>query len=564
LIADEVPRERVDASPIETVATFRGWRSTLVAVAAVYLATAGAFSYLSPCGTWNNRVFDIPMWPESDPGGYYVASAHELYSSKGQLLYPGHPGLTLQIMLHAIQRALFGMNRAGGSQAAFTDYAAANLGLVFVSSKVLMTALHALSFWLLFYFAVALVRSERAALLAVLGYATSLPVLYYISRISPEPLVTTFFLGTCLSIWRCHGHREPGQSGKPVLWACLAAICAVSGLVTKMHILGPLPLFGFAYVVAGGLGSGVDAKTRWKSRAMVGIAYGAAAAVAFGLYSLLIDWRAFFALWWGNGSSGLREPLGPFRTVLHILTNAASAPGAIPLEQWRPGATKSGMFFLSELPMAMVGLVGWTACWRRPSLRPRMAWCAAYGAFTLLIWLFRSGQTHDFHGFHYLIIVVALASVFFGYASDQLLGGLGSFRSCTRELGAMLLWTLAWHPFAIWGALDSRLQDVRAFARYRPYLDAVARVAPDQGLVVLTEANAISSADMVHGLSTLDGRRSLLVEKFRERFIAVDSRIGPDRIMAMRQRARSIAIVTDVPEAGGALTPAQASPAGNH
>ena len=183
MIPDDVPPQQHSAAPIGFLA-FRGWRSALVAITAACLLTAGAYSYLAPCGNWTNRVFNIYMWEEGDPGGYYVASAHELYSSKGQLLYPGHPGLTLQIMLHSLQRALFWAHRAGGGEAAFTGYAATHLDLLFFSSKLLVTGLHALSFWLLFYFARALVGSERAALLAVLVYATSLPVLYYMSRIS--------------------------------------------------------------------------------------------------------------------------------------------------------------------------------------------------------------------------------------------------------------------------------------------------------------------------------------------------------------------------------------------
>ena len=350
------------------------------------------------------------------------------------------------------------------------------------------------------------------------------------------------------------------------MWTCLTATLAVSGLVTKMHLLGPLPLFGLVYVVAGQQMCPVDPASKWKARTMVGIVYGCVAAATLFLYSLLIDWSDYFAYWWGTGSSGLLEGLDPFRTALHVLVQALLGPGKIPLQLWMPGATKSGMSFLSELPIVTLGLAGGIACWmRHPQLRRRMGWCALYGVFTLLIWLFRSAQSRDFHGFHYLIIVMALASVFFGHASDRVLGRIGAFEARSRALGAMTAWLLILHPFAIWGTLDSRIQDIRSFSRYRPYFDALSRIGPKQRIAVLTGANVAWNADMLHGLSTVNGRRSLLIEEFRERFIAVDPKAAAESTIVMRLRAQGVAVVVDgAQEVAGAAVPIETWRGGAH
>lgn len=126
----------------------------------------------------------------------------------------------------------------------FTEFTARNIHRVFFLSKCLISVLHLLSFFLFFLFSQKLLSNKRAAWIAMLAYATSFPILYYMSRISVEPLMVIFFLSTFLSIWSYNSHWQKKNWWKTYLLAGLAGAMAISGLVTKLNHLAPLPSCG--------------------------------------------------------------------------------------------------------------------------------------------------------------------------------------------------------------------------------------------------------------------------------------------------------------------------------
>jgi hypothetical protein len=400
----------------------RGARG-LLALGAVYLLFSGVMSALAPGGSWDNFVFGVRMWSEADPGGYYIPSAHELYSSHGRLLYPGHPGLTLQIMLHAIQAAYFALCAPRG--AGFSAFTAANLARVFLLSKLAITAVHLATFGLFLAFARRLLKDECAALFATFGYATCWPVAYYLSRISVEPLMIACFLGTFLAIW---AHEDGGSPA----WAALAGFAAVSGLATKLHLMWPLPLIGLAML---------------RSRPRGLRAFAAAAALTFAAYSTLLDWRDFFAYW--------EVPAvvagGPLRRTLAGLMR-------MPAAAWRPG-----LFLLCEGPLLATALYGAVIfSRRRDAVSARVAWPAAAVGCTLLIWAYRcAAVTGDFSGFHYLFPFMLLASIFFGLGSETLLE--------RAPAAGKVLWLVLIHAVVLRAALDTRVQDAAFYRLMRPY-----------------------------------------------------------------------------------------------
>ncbi|MEQ1919151.1 MAG: hypothetical protein ABL955_08135, partial [Elusimicrobiota bacterium] len=300
----------------------RGERA-LLALSAAYLLFSAAMSALAPCGSWDNVVFGAKLWNEGDPGGYYMVSAHELYSSHGRLLYPGHPGLTLQILLHAIQAGYYALFAPPG--AGFSAFIAAHLARLFLLSKIAMTAIHLLSFGLFLAFARRLLNDERTALIAAFGYATSLPVAYYLSRVSVEPLMIVCFLVTFLALWK---HEDGGSPS----WAALAGFAAASGLATKFHLLWPLPLIGLAML---------------RRRPKGALWFSGAAALALALYSTLLDWRDFFSYW---QVSAVLSGSPIHHTVFGI--------PRMPLANWLPGATRSGLFLLCEGPLLATAIYG--------------------------------------------------------------------------------------------------------------------------------------------------------------------------------------------------------------
>lgn len=410
------------------MALSRGARA-LLALSAVYLLFSAAMSALAPCGGWNNAVFGAVLWNEGDPGGYYLPSAHELYSSHGRLLYPGHPGLTLQVLLHAIQAAYFLLFAPRGAE--FTPFIAAHLATVFVLSKLAMTLAHLASFALMLAFARRVLKDEEAALFAAFGYATCWPVAYYLSRVSVEPMMIVCLLGTFLALWRAEDEDSPA-------WAALAGTAAVLGLATKFHLLWPLP-------VAGALA------LRRRPRPLA--AYAGSAALALAACSLLLDWRDFFAYW--------EVPAvvagGPLRRTLAGLAR-------MPLRNWLPGPTRSGLFLLCEAPLLAVAAYGLSLTLRRRDERlSRLLWPSVLVGYTVLIWLYRSAAVSgDFHGFHYLFPFMTLAALFFGRGSAALLK--------RAPAAGKVLWLVLVHGVVLRAVLDARVRDAAYYRRVRPYV----------------------------------------------------------------------------------------------
>ncbi len=498
---------------------------TLIALAAAAFLFGGVFSFLAPCGNWNNLLFGARMWEEVDPGGYYLSSAHELYRSHGHPLYPGHPGLTLQILLNALQAAYYGF--AAPSGFGFTTFIAKNIARAFFLSKMLITGLHVLSFVLLYLFALRLLRRERAALLSVLGYATSLPVVYYLSRISVEPLMVVFFLASFLCVWRSIDGAERRLRGPAALWAALAGAAAVCGLMTKFHLLWPLPFLCLGHLWWGDrfpfVGRMIE---RSHARLFSIIAFAVAALATFALFSALLDWRDFFALWEVGGmdsgtlSGGLT---GLVTRQAGVLAAIADGVRTMSPSVYLPDATRSGAYFFCEIPMVAIAGLGAVLFFRRQKAQTaRWLWLGAGVGYSVLIWGYRCfGVSHDFHGFHYLFVFTILAAVFFGEASDILLERL-RLGSLTKIV-AIALEIFLIHQAVFWGVLNSRLHDIASYESLRVLNEALASVHGNQRVAVIGIDRATAVA--AQGLAVLTPQiHSALIEALTEDYIAVDSR----------------------------------------
>jgi hypothetical protein len=491
----------------------------LILSAAAFIFSA-AFSALAPGGTWNNVLFGVPMWTEADPAGYYIVSAHELYAFHGKHLYPGHPGLTLQILLHALQAAYYALRAPG--DLGFTAFIAKNFTSVFILSKLLATGIHIMTFFLMYRFALSLLRRERAALLAALGYATSLPVVFYLSRVSVEPLMILFFLASFLCAWR--SIEEAKSPRRTALWAAAAGALSIAGLVTKFHLLWPLPAACLGQLVFGDALPWKRAPAR--GRTPRALAFSAAALAALALSSLLMDWRDFFAYWdvggmdHGTIGSGLA---GLVAIQLDVLKAIVRGAAAMPASLWLPGPTRSGVYLLCELPMLLVAAAGAVRLFRGGGERAgRWFWLAAATAYTVLIWAYRCfGVSHDFHGFHYLFVFTALAAALFGAASDAIF----ERRRWTpaAEAAALVLWIALIHGLTLKGVFDSRLQDAVLYRRVRPFGAALARAIGRErvALIGIDPGTAVGLSGLAI-LRETPPMRSALLEELAGDYVKVD------------------------------------------
>jgi hypothetical protein len=435
-----------------------------VLLAASYLIFSAVFSHLAPLGSWMNEIFGVPAWSESDPGGPYVDAAHQLVWGDGQL-FEGHPGTVLVLLLSGLQHTYYAL-AGSGAGFSFTEFTARNLPTVFVLSKLMMTILHLLACFVCFVFAKSLLRDERAAALATFGYATSLPVGYYLSRISVEPLVVICFALSLLAIWRYQALALGGRLGSALGLAALSAAAAVSGTVTKFNFLAPLLPFLAFYVVLGGRGETSGPLVAWRTRALALLTV-TATAVGLGLfYSQLIDWEGFFRLWTMFTQPNTRPPL-TLRTLL-------------------PGFTARGAFLLCELVYIILGLAGMFAFLRGNSeQRTRGLWVSAWGGWGLLLFGYRiklHGTLLPFHYFHLSNIVFA---VFFGYALTRALRRLHLPTAGWRAAVYGLLGVALIHAATFLTVVDSRRRDAALYEPSREIHRVIAELGPGQRLACI-------------------------------------------------------------------------------
>lgn len=478
-------------------------------LAVVCLTFSGVFSSGAPCGRWKNEVFGVPLWMENDPSGSYIASAHELYLSDEGPLFPGHPGTTLQLLLLGVQRTYDAV--ANDQALTFTEFTARNIAQVTVLSKLLATVLHLVSFYLVFRFARALLGGasrKNGAVLATLGYATCFPVLYYLSRVSVEPLMVIAFTGTFLAIWSSKTAAESGRLGPGSAWAAVAGFAAVSGLVTKLHFFGPMPLFALVYLLVQ-----VPPGRRLRSAG----AYALAAGASLVLYSTALDWGELFELWTRVGQ------------VVESATRSATLI---------PGLTPGGLFPLTELLFLGLACFGLVRFFRRhPEQRGRLLWAGAYAGYALLIWGYRVvARGFDFRCFHYLFLVLVFLAPFFGYGVSVLVQRL----RLPRVAGIVLV--LLIHGIGLWSAVNTRRFDVEQHRVLAEVHALTPTLAPGERVILLNPdgrklfRRMLKGLDPggsnIHGLSVRyapDERGSRLIEAYAELFPRQpDGPDGPD------------------------------------
>jgi hypothetical protein len=491
-------------------------RRFFLLLAAVYLAAGALWTAQAPAGRWTNRLLDFDMWQDNDPGGFYIPAAHEIVSSRGRTSFAGHPGTPLVLLLYGEQRALYALGRAAGSTLAFTPFLATHFTALCLASKLLMVLLHLASFLALYEYARLLTGDPRQALGSVALYATSFPVLYYLNRVSVEPLVVGFFLATIVCVVRAE--EAPETTRRPEAWAALAGLCAVSASFAKMQLMVLWPaIAGFALIF--GLG-GPPGRSR-RRRAGTAAAYGLAALVAAASYAPLVDWPEFIRYWrfYGRVDVAASTPL----PAAGFLADAARAvavktPGfvrRIELSNLLPSLSRQGCFALFEGPVVVVAMAGLVLARRRRLLRQRLAaWMAGYSLLVLGAWFYRSGG-FDFSCFHYLFPVMAALSPL-AVVALAAPGGPG------RRAPSLWVALLVLHGLGVLAVADSKRQDAAMYRRSpAPYYQAALEKArPDERIAVV--GLDVNQAFEPHGLTDRDaapGRTSVLVRALDSRFV---------------------------------------------
>jgi hypothetical protein len=510
----------------------------------LYLIMGAVVSYYVPCGNWVNTIFGWDMWENNDPGGYYFASAHQVFSRR-DLLYPGHPGLPLQILLHVIQKSYYWIRSLFGERLTFTGTVAHHIQSVFFLSSLAVCASHLFSFWLLYCLGKKLLRSERGALLGTWCYASSFPVLYYYWRISPEPLAVSCLLGMMLCLWRYRECVAQAERSSALTYAVYAGALAIGGVLSKFHLLFGSPVVGLLFVIVHSRSSSATAAFKPGFCALATLSFLMPVIGGFTLSTLIYDWTQFYAYWGAMEIGGFDLTMTNFFFEFSKRTIALLGKlfDNVPFQKWLPSATRSGIFLLCELPTILLGIIGAVLySLGSPSHRKDLFWIAALLSFSIVAGLYRAIRSGDFHGFHYFIPALAFLALFAGHIFDCVIRQADSFRSEVGKLGLALVGILILHHTAIWAVLDSKTKDIANFQhRYRQLLQALPQAEQSQRIGILVPSGQYPTA-MIHGLP--NGEILLAVDRY---FAVLNSRKSREELIAEMQ-AEQVTTVVEVSE----------------
>lgn len=445
--------------------TRRAWIALAIAVVII----PSVFSYASPGGNWGNLIFGAGFTNEADPGAFYVISAHELVNEMGRPLFLGHPGIPLQVALHAVQRAYYSV---AGGDATFADFIARHLDTVYFLSKTVMSVFSLASIWMVFVLARRLGLQAYGATAAALAYATCFPFVFYVSRISVESQAVFFSLGTMSCLFAAEDSHGPTRRRHSIAWMALGGAACALAMLSKMNqtaiLIAVLPL-GIAVS---------NASRRLQAQWLAAFVAGAGA-VLFGA-SFVMDWAHFFGTWSTPGinptatvsrDDAARQIAGKLWSVF------ADLPASLGKLALRPQAGFNGMFNLLESVFVISGLAAGVIHVKRHGLSRRLLLLVIFVAWTLFIWWYR-GTTTFLLAFHYLFFLMALLAIFFGSALEWIAGTLTA-----KNLPRWSAWTLAValfvvHSPSVWAFLDTRLQDITGYQRLSRPLFAIERQLP--------------------------------------------------------------------------------------
>lgn len=522
----------------------RELRLALVGAAAAYLATAAFWVAQAPAGSWWNHVFDFVMWSESDPGGWYIPAAHELFDHPGRSCFAGHPGIPLVFLLSAEQWLLYGVARLFGSPLEFTPFIARHTLPVWAAAKLTMAVLHLASFVTLYAFARAILRRRDLALLAVGLYMTSFPVAYYQTRVSVEPLANAFFFGTLIALTKVEA-ATTGAIARMLRWAAVAGFLAVSALFTKIHIMAAWPAFAVVWLlVVAARGQGVALRRRLGA----GLAYGGGCLAAAALFAPFTDWQSLRYVWEGSGAAAANLSTFQFFTTMLFRVGGGvfAALGQLHILQVLPAANRSTGFFFFEFVFLGAALAGLVIFLRQAgrSERRTLLFSLAYGLVVVGLWFYRSFGT-DFHGFHYLFPVMGLLSPLAALALAALVPGLSDPAHPRGERALLMAATiLALHASALLAVFHSKCQDLLSYPETGAafYETALRKLPAERRIAVIGK-----DPHAFHGLSdsyAMPDRPSRLVAEVKALYLE-RSRAGDVAALAADLRERDVALVID-------------------
>jgi hypothetical protein len=456
-------------------------RRLWIGLALALVAAPAVFSYLSPGGNWGNLIFGYGFANEADPGSFYVISAHEFINDLGRPLFLGHPGVPLQAMLFAIQRAYFAVS---GGHADFASFIARHLETVYTLSKIAMSIVSLASIAMVYWLSRSIGLQTCGARAAALAYATCFPFLYYVSRISVESQAVFFGFAALVCLFQAQDSHGPTRPRRSTLWAAASGAACALAMLSKMNQTAAL----IAIVPLGILIS--NGSDRLKLYWMAAFAAGVAAVLAPA--SVVMDWGYFFGTWATPGITPTTDAHAADTArmlAMKFWSVFADLRASVMKLSLRPQAGFNGMFNLIEFVFVVAGLAGVVTLARQRRASMRLLLVLAFVAWTLLLWWYR-GTTVFLLAFHYLFFFMVLLSIGFGTLMESIADALASHslqRWAPRVLPVALFVV---HSSSVWAFVDTRLNDIQGFNRLSRGMFALEHQLPDGARAAILLADA--------------------------------------------------------------------------
>ncbi|MBU1256015.1 hypothetical protein KKH35_04035 [Patescibacteria group bacterium] len=201
-------------------------------------------------------------------------------------VWAGHPGIPLMFLIYSISKMFYWLGLLFGASVPFEIFTAKNIFWVIFITKSAITFVYILSFCILYRIAL-IFLTETASKIAVLSYATSVIILYYMNKISPEPLLVLFALLGIFWMWK---YVENHHDYKGYIFLALSAFAGIVAVMTKIMIAAPLVVFLPAYIL---LHQGISLKNKILGTGLF-LCFGV---IFFILIGWKVDWPSFFDFW---------------------------------------------------------------------------------------------------------------------------------------------------------------------------------------------------------------------------------------------------------------------------
>ncbi len=382
-------------------------------------------------------------------------------------------------------------------------YCAHSIYTIWFWSDLLIIATHLITFLLVYTFSCRLLLNRPGAFLATLLYATSLPVLYYLGRVSVEPFLIGLQLCSFLSVWNSQDAAQSGSWRIAILWAVIAGALSMAAVFTKMHLAFALPAFVLLMLF---FGDSTRYKVPLRRRTLLALASFLTALISIPGWLSLMNWEDFLRSWWtvvGSYSAPFNEAflslVEPFKSLFRHFSPLALIPAF----------NLSNLFFFCEFGLVVLALAGFFVMFRNrlPTLG-QFFWVILFSLFPLSIWLYRSGiftamlqhrvqgAPTDFHGFHYLFPLMPLLCTSAAYLSIGLVKRLRTHVFDCKNLLIIVGLTAIVHHTVFWCVFDSRQQDVSAFARFDSALRKAMALITSQERIALIVHSPVAEEDL--------------------------------------------------------------------